>query len=180
MLVNVTLKAPGDQEGLVVPQEAVIATGKRSVVVVREDDGRFRPVDVVVGRAIDSNVEITKGLSEGQTVVTSGQFLLDSEANMKSALPRIDATSQAPESNVGNYHGTAKVESIDKDEVMLSHGPIPALKWPPMTMGFKNPQHGLPPRLKVGDDVEFDFVKTQEGDYALTRIAPIAKGGGRP
>ena len=61
MLVNVALVAPRTQDAVVVPQEAVIATGKRSVVIVREADGRFRPVDVVVGRDLGSDVEITPG-----------------------------------------------------------------------------------------------------------------------
>jgi Cu(I)/Ag(I) efflux system membrane fusion protein len=73
-----------------VPQEAVIATGKRSVVIVRED-GRFRPVDVAVGRDLGDNVEIKTGLREGETVVASGQFLLYSESSLKAALPRLDA-----------------------------------------------------------------------------------------
>ena len=91
MLVNVTLVAQGEPDVIVVPQEAVIATGKRSVVIVREADGRFRPVDVVVGRALGSDIEIKQGLREGQAVVASGQFLLDSEASFKAALSRLDS-----------------------------------------------------------------------------------------
>jgi Cu(I)/Ag(I) efflux system membrane fusion protein len=180
MLVNVTLVGPREQDALVVPQEAVIATGKRSVVIVRESNGRFRPVDVVVGASSGGDVEIKQGLSEGQTVVTSGQFLLDSEASLKAALPRLDAGNSAAPAGAGSYQGTAKVEAIGKDDVTLSHGPIPALQWPAMTMGFKNPERGLPKDLKVGDNVQFDFVKTERGDYALTRIAPAATSGARP
>ena len=59
--------------------------------IVREADGRFRPVDVVVGRDSGGDVEIKTGLREGETVVASGQFLLDSEASLKAALPRLDS-----------------------------------------------------------------------------------------
>jgi Cu(I)/Ag(I) efflux system membrane fusion protein len=95
MLVNVTLVAGREPDAIVVPQEAVIATGKRSVVIVQEADGRFRPVDVVVGRALGSDIEIRQGLQEGQAVVASGQFLLDSEASLKAALSRLDPGSAA-------------------------------------------------------------------------------------
>jgi len=95
MLVNVALVASRERETIVVPQEAVIATGRRSVVIVREADGRFRPVDVVVGRDLGADVEINQGLREGLTVVTSGQFLLDSEASLKGSFPKSDAGSSA-------------------------------------------------------------------------------------
>jgi len=180
MLVNVALVASREQGAVVVPQEAVIATGKRSVVIVREADGRLRPVDVVTGRDLGNDIEIKQGLREGQTVVASGQFLLDSESSLKSALPRLDSASNAAPTADGSYQGTAKVEAIGKDEVTLSHEPIPALQWPAMTMGFKNPPGGVPKDLKVGDTADFNFVKTEGGDYALTRIAPATRGGARP
>jgi len=93
MLVNVTLAAGSDTDATVVPQEAVISTGRRNVVIVRESDGRFRPVDVVIGRDVGNDIEIRKGVEPGQTVVASGQFLLDSEASLKSALTRLDTSS---------------------------------------------------------------------------------------
>jgi Cu(I)/Ag(I) efflux system membrane fusion protein len=177
MQVNVALMAPREQDALVVPQEAVIATGKRSVVIVREAEGRFRPVEVVLGRNLGGDVEVKQGLREGESVVASGQFLLDSEASLKATLTRLDTgTSTAPPAANSAYRGTARVEAIGSDEVMLSHGPIPALKWPPMTMGFKPPAGGLPKGLKVGDAIEFDFVKTAQGDWALTRVAPAPPG----
>ena len=180
MLVNVTLVTTGEPDAVVVPQEAVIATGKRSVVIVWEADNRFRPVDVVVGRARGSDIEIRQGLREGQAVVASGQFLLDSEASLKAALSRLDAGRSAAPVGSETFRGTGKVESIGKVEVTLSHGPIPALQWPSMTMGFRNPEGGVPKDLKVGDTVEFDFVKTEGGGYALTRITRGTPRGSRP
>jgi len=181
MQVNVALMAPREQDALVVPQEAVIATGKRNVVIVREADGRFRPVEVVLGRNLGGDVEVRQGLREGEAVVASGQFLLDSEASLKSMLPRLDTSAGAVTAAAAtSYHGTAKVEAIGNDEVMLSHGPIPALQWPPMTMAFKPPAGGLPKGIKVGDAIEFEFVKTPQGEFALTRIAPAAPGGAKP
>jgi Cu(I)/Ag(I) efflux system membrane fusion protein len=74
---------------LFVPSEAVIQTGKRSVVIVAQGEGKFAPADVDVG--IDSNgqTEIRKGLTAGQKVVVSGQFLIDSEASLRGTVTRM-------------------------------------------------------------------------------------------
>ena len=79
----------GDQAdtGLLVPTEAVIRTGKRSLVMVSDSDNHFRPVTVTLGQEIGNQTVITKGLDEGQDVVVSGQFLLDSEASFMGLEP---------------------------------------------------------------------------------------------
>lgn len=66
---------------LAVPEESLIETGSQSRVLVAEDGGHFRPVNVVPGISDKGWVEIRSGLNEGQKVVTSGQFLIDSEAS---------------------------------------------------------------------------------------------------
>ena len=71
------------------PSEAVIQTGKRSVVVVAQGDGKFATVDVEVGLDSNGQTEIRKGLQAGQKVVVSGQFLVDSEANLKASTTRM-------------------------------------------------------------------------------------------
>ena len=180
MFVGVTLGSAAAAPALVVPQEAVIATGKRNVVIVAGDDNRFVPTDVTLGRPVGADVEVTSGLSEGQRIVTSGQFLIDSEASLKSVLTRLE--SSAPDSKpgaTGGHTGEGKVEKVGSDELTLSHGPIPALKWPPMTMGFKLPPSGLPPGLKAGDEIKFEFV--EKGDsYQITRIEQKRASGAKP
>jgi len=89
MFATVNFAPAARKDVLLVPSEAVIQTGKRSVVVVAQGDGKFSPVDVEVG--IDSNgqTEIRRGLEAGQKVVVSAQFLVDSEANLRSATARM-------------------------------------------------------------------------------------------
>ena len=70
------------------------------------------------------------------------------------------------------HRGEGKVERIDKDEVTLSHGPIPSLKWGPMTMGFKLPPTGLPRNLAVGDTVTFEFRDSRDGMFEITPSPP--------
>jgi Cu(I)/Ag(I) efflux system membrane fusion protein len=74
---------------LVVPSEAVIRTGSRIVVVVRRSDGSFEPRDVQPGADLGDRIEVVKGLAEGDQVVTSGQFLIDSEANLRSVTTKM-------------------------------------------------------------------------------------------
>jgi Cu(I)/Ag(I) efflux system membrane fusion protein len=93
--VNFTPSARKDV--LVVPSEALIQTGKRSVVIVAQGDGKFGPVEVETGTEANGQTEIRKGLEVGQKVVVSGQFLIDSEASLRAAEARMgEATQEAP------------------------------------------------------------------------------------
>ncbi len=67
---------------LLVPSEAVIRTGTRSIVMLEKGDGRYHPAEVVAGREGGGKTEILRGLAPGEKVVASGQFLLDSEASL--------------------------------------------------------------------------------------------------
>lgn len=81
MFAGVSLS--GDRgEALLVPSEAVIRTGMRTLVVLALPDGRYRPAEVRTGREGGGKTEILAGLARGEKVVASGQFLLDSEASL--------------------------------------------------------------------------------------------------
>ena len=73
-------------EGLVVPDDAVFATGEKQIVFIDQGQGLFEPRDVTVGAKADGAVDITHGIAEGERVVTSGNFLIDSESRLKGAL----------------------------------------------------------------------------------------------
>jgi len=79
-------------KALLVPTEAVIQTGKRGVVMVAQDDGKFHPVDVQAGIESAGQTEIKRGLEAGQRVVVSSQFLIDSEASLKGVEARLGDT----------------------------------------------------------------------------------------
>lgn len=179
MFVSVNLSAPARQ-GLVVPTEALIQTGKRSVVVLALANGTFRPVDVEPGIEADGQTEIKRGLEAGQRVVLSGQFLLDSEASLKATTTRMEGASPAPDAAASRYTGEGEIEAIDKDAITLSHGPIPALKWGAMTMEFGLPAAGIPASLKPGQTVSFEFMLNKEGSAVLTRIEPVMRADIQP
>ncbi|MBA4286005.1 MAG: efflux RND transporter periplasmic adaptor subunit [Xanthomonadaceae bacterium] len=89
MYASVQLDATPRAAALTVPTEAVIRTGTRSVVLVAEGEARFRPVAVRTGIEAGERIEVLEGLAEGQRVVASGQFLIDSEASLRGALDRL-------------------------------------------------------------------------------------------
>src|SRR5207245_2867660 len=72
-------------EKLVVPESAVLDSGVRQVVFVDKGQGRFVPQEVQLGDRVDHTVEVRAGLTEGERVVTSGNFLIDSESKLQAA-----------------------------------------------------------------------------------------------
>jgi Cu(I)/Ag(I) efflux system membrane fusion protein len=80
---------------LTVPSEAVIKAGTRSVIIVADDDTHFRPVLVQVGAEQGGRSEILEGLNLGQSVVASGQFLIDSEANLRGAFDNLAGSNES-------------------------------------------------------------------------------------
>jgi Cu(I)/Ag(I) efflux system membrane fusion protein len=93
MFVQATVAGAASAPQLWVPSEAVIATGERSVVIAKRPDGSFDVAPVTLGAEAEGKTAILTGLSEGETIVLSGQFLIDSEASLKSAVNRLSGTS---------------------------------------------------------------------------------------
>jgi Cu(I)/Ag(I) efflux system membrane fusion protein len=89
MFAQVKLDNGEQTPALYVASEAVIRTGTRAVVIVAGEQGRFIPTEVLAGVDVDGKTFIVKGLTEGQSVVASGQFLIDSEASLKGVLARL-------------------------------------------------------------------------------------------
>ena len=100
MLLRLTVAGP-ERERLLVTSEAVIRTGKRAVVILRNAQGAFEPREVSLGMDFGDDVEVVSGLAPGDQVVASGQFLIDSEARLRSVLgnmaaPEVAAETSAP------------------------------------------------------------------------------------
>ena len=171
--IAVAASTSAKQAVLLVPSEAVIQTGKRSVVIVADSgqDGKqqFAPTDVEIGAEANGMTEIKSGLQKGMKVVLSGQFLIDSEASLKSTGTRM---SDAPGMAGDSHKGQGKVEAIGKDSVTLSHGPIESLKWSAMTMEFKLPKAGAPTGVVAGGMVNFEFAARKDGNFEITTITP--------
>jgi Cu(I)/Ag(I) efflux system membrane fusion protein len=181
MFATVNFTPTTRKEVLLVPTEALIQTGKRTVVMVAEGDGKFAPVDVEIGIEADRRTEIRKGLKAGQKVVVSGQFLLDSEASLRGIATRMGDMPDKGGATGGDttHRGEGKVTEVDpaKGRVELDHGPIASMKWPAMKMGFAVKDKGELARLKKGDSVQFELQgkPNAEGDYLIEKIVPAAR-----
>ena len=86
MFADVEFATGSDAAVIAVPDGAVIDTGTRQVVIVDKGDGRFEPRPVKVGVRGDGYIEIREGISEGERIVVSANFLIDAESNLKAAL----------------------------------------------------------------------------------------------
>ena len=90
MFAYVSIYGGPKKNVLKIPREALIATGERESVVLDLGDGKFQPVDVVSGMQSQGEVEILSGLKDGDKIVLSGQFLIDSESNLQASFNRLN------------------------------------------------------------------------------------------
>ncbi len=158
---------------LLLPTDAVIRTGRRSVVMLALGEGRFQPVAVTPGREANGQVEVRQGLQAGQQVVLAGQFLIDSEASLRGLEVRLNPADAGAAEAPPTYSTPARVLALEDDTVTLDHPPIAALKWPQMTMDFQLPPRAQRPRgLAAGDRVELQF-RLQDG--ALPQIVEMRR-----
>ena len=184
MFANVTIYAGPKSEIIVIPREAVIR-GKKNRVILSMGDGRFQPREVVIGIESGDWIEISNGLDEGDVVVTSGQFLLDSEASLKASLQRMTSKQKEEISkDLDNKtdvaitgRGVVRAVMIDQNKINMSHDPIPALNWPEMTMDFDVSQEVDLDSFKPDDKVMFELEKDENG-YVITSMQKDDAMGG--
>jgi Cu(I)/Ag(I) efflux system membrane fusion protein len=176
MFADITLKATPRTNVLTVPTEAVIRVQGGDRVVLDLGEGRFRSRPVQAGDQWNGLTEIRDGLGEGDRVVLSGQFLIDSEASLLAGMTRMEEPT--PEAEEHLDHGampevlaeteaTINAFDLDKGVVNVSHAPIPVLGWPAMTMDFALgegidrtalPEVGSMVTLNIGKDAAGAFI----------------------
>lgn len=181
MFAQVHLDTAASSDALLIPTEALIRTGRRDLVIVAEDGGRFRPVVVTLGAESDGKTVVASGLEAGQKVVASGQFLIDSEASLNGVLARMDASADKPAmaAAVTGIAARGVIENIGSGEITLSHEPIPALDWPAMTMPFAVNSNVVTTGLKKGQTIQFTLEKKGD-DLIITGIKPAMTTGAMP
>jgi len=175
MFASVDFGSDG-RSALLVPSEAVIRTGTRTLVMLALPGGRYQPAEVRTGAEGGGRTEILAGLAPGEKVVASGQFLIDSEASLAgiAARPIAGAAPAAP-AQPGGYETVGRIDRIEGGSITLSHQPVPALQWPAMTMTFRLADPALARGFKAGDRVRFRFDQAREGPT----VRSLAREGGR-
>lgn len=169
MFAEVTIHVADGEEVLSIPREAVIRTGNQNRVVLAQGEGRFKSIAVNLGRMDDHLVEITEGLLEGDAIVTSAQFLIDSESSKTSDFKRMEQGELIFEP----VWVKAKVEHVmgDMGMVKLTHDPIPEWEWPVMTMMFFVDDALSIDKFNVGEELHVQL-KKEDDDYVIIGIKP--------
>ncbi len=125
MFAQVSLSG-AQREALVLPAEAVIRTGKRALVYVSDAPGRYRPIEVEIGEQVDELIVVRSGLSAGQQVVASAQFLIDSEASLQGVMARAPVAASAPAAAPQSAATAAPASSPASAVDHSAHGGAPA------------------------------------------------------
>lgn len=187
MFARAELASAAPTATLIAPASAVIDSGTERIVLVALGEGRFEPRTVQTGRSTEGLIEILDGVSEGEKLVVSANFLIDAESRLKAALegfaPVQPDAQHDTEHDAGRvldpdlprHRAEGRVESLDptKHSVVLTHGPVASLHWPAMTMPFKLADPVMAENLVPGQSIQFEFVEPGPGEWIITRTQPL-------
>ncbi|TCK08972.1 efflux RND transporter periplasmic adaptor subunit [Marinobacterium mangrovicola] len=189
MFAEVRILNQSSEPVLSVPREAVIRSGQQNRVVLALGEGRFKSVAVNTGRSDGSRIEILDGLSAGEQVVTSAQFLLDSESSKTSDFKRMHQpdesdTAEQPAEVPTSVWADAQINKLMPDDLKINvdHAAIPEWNWPEMKMDFSVSEWVDLSTLNPGDKAQIEIRKLEEGGYQVNDIyvtepAAGAQGG---
>lgn len=173
MFAQIAIHTTGDEQALLIPKEALIRTGNQDRVVLALGEGSFKSVAVSVGRYDSESVEILEGVRDGEKVVSSAQFLLDSESSKSSDFKRMNSdVDEADASMPSSVWVQASIESMMADHKMLTlaHEAIPEWDWPEMTMDFIASDSVDFSLLSEGMSLHVEVTKEDNGDYKISNI----------
>jgi len=184
MYANVKIFGGARENTIVIPLEGLIRTGRNQRVIIALGDGRFEARKVQSGIESGDYVEILQGVNDGDNIVVSGQFLIDSEASMRASLTRMSAPDN--ESNTAADAGMSEVKKVpgqgviktvnrEKHKLKLQHQAIEALGWPAMTMDFSVADDVDLKALSDNDAVMFQL-EERDDRYPITSVHKMDKG----
>jgi Cu(I)/Ag(I) efflux system membrane fusion protein len=178
MFAQVEIDLGNIQPSLVVAKEAVIQTGEMNRVVMVLGQGKFKSVEVQIGRRDDKYIEILNGLQQGESVVTSAQFLIDSESSKSSDFKRMSHGMEMTSSITKSVMVEATLNQVlaDTRQINVTHQSIPEWNRPQMTMTFKVSEQvdlatfttGQIVTLSISDDDGKLIVQAIEDGMAMT------------
>ncbi|MGK2907376.1 MAG: efflux RND transporter periplasmic adaptor subunit [Desulfuromonadales bacterium] len=170
MFAQVVIHAGSGDESLVVPKEAVIRTGRSNRVVLDLGEGHFKSINVKIGRYDEESAEILSGLSAGDKVVTSAQFLIDSESSKTSDFKRMYHDEEPPPPQSVWTRATINTLMADHRMVNVTHEAIGEWDWPEMTMDFKLADDVDLTALQEGMELHIEVTKKDENQYEITAV----------
>jgi Cu(I)/Ag(I) efflux system membrane fusion protein len=174
MYARVTIFGKSHPGALSIPREALIRGQDVDRVVVALGNGSYTVHEVMSGIESGNWVEIVAGLDEGDEVVTSAQFLIDSEASLAGSIQRLDANrineNKAKEHQTVFGNGIVNAVDVKARRMRVSHGPIQALGWAPMTMEFDVLPGIDLETINIGQSIHFSLGQSEVGDYVIKVI----------
>ncbi|MGH8728214.1 MAG: efflux RND transporter periplasmic adaptor subunit [Burkholderiales bacterium] len=152
MYVDVGLEGEKIEGALTVPTEAVIRTGRRTVVILALGEGKFKPVEVTTGFEAEGKTQILDGLEKGQSIVASGQFLIDSTSSLRTALDRLTT----PESTTSEAASpTAQPQAgADSMKGMMERNSMEDMTGSDSMKGAGNPRREMTGPMKEMDSMK--------------------------
>ena len=173
MFAQVTIFDSNEQQQLLIPKEALIRTGKQNRVVLALNKGEFKSISVRVGNQDADHIEVLSGLNEGDNVVVSAQFLIDSESSKTSDFMRMTSLESSSESgDVKKVWTHATIEKVmaENRRVSLIHQAIDEWDWPAMSMDFTVSENVDISLLKAGLSMHVEITQGENGKYILSNI----------
>jgi len=173
MYARVSIYGKLKPNALTISREALIPAPGRDRVVEALGDGKFHVHEVLTGLESGEYIEVLAGISEGDEIVTSAQFLIDSESSIAGSIRRLEAPDALPrQRELGQVFASGRVDEIDFEQrrISISHGPIDALGWPGMTMVFDTKPGVDLSDVILGQDIRFALVQEHAGEYVLQHV----------
>ena len=167
MFAQLSIQAKSLDASLLVPNEAVIVTGLGERVVLSEGDGHYRSVNVKTGQQSNGLTQVLSGVSLGQHVVTSAQFLIDSESNIEAELSRIDSVDAE---SIDRVWVSGTIKALSDGAMTLEHEPVKKWQWPAMVMSLPVSQEVDVSTLNVGDKIGFCLDEFSNKRYVITHV----------
>lgn len=176
MFAQVIIDAKETKKSLLIPKEAVIRTGHSDRVVLALGEGRYKSVEVKVGRYDETSAEILAGLEAGESVVSSAQFLLDSESGKSSDFKRMNhplELQMSSDKTINSADAEGVVNEVMRDHrgLNISRGPIEKWARPAATLDFIVSDQIDLTGLEQGMAVQFVFHLNQD-QFVITEIYP--------
>ncbi len=165
---QVTIYQAHDEVRLLIPREALIRTADQDRVVLALGEGRFKSIAVKVGKSNPNWVEVLHGLREGDKIVSSAHFLLDSESSVSSDFMRMEG---GDDTSVQSAEVSGLINRVDLQNRVLNISRGPIAKWdrPAATLDFKVSEEVNISKLSVNDEIYFVF-EISEDEFSIVDI----------
>ena len=181
MYVRLQIHAATDQQTVYIPREALIRSGRMDRVVLALGDGKYKSVVVNAGIESDSAVEILEGLQQDDMVVTSAQFLIDSESSLTAEFGRMQDTEMDMSLDTGPDEAwvDGKVTAVMPGHNMLTvqHQPVDSWGWPEMVMDFTVSESIALDDFKAGSTIRMRVQKLESGGLKVVEIEAAEMDG---